>query len=72
LKTADSFTDWGPAAVAQKQLLTDAQTSGGLLLCVAPKRLEQVLALLAKSQTPSAAVIGRIERSRESRIRVIS
>lgn len=72
LRTADSFTDWGPATLVQKQLLTDAQTSGGLLLCVAPQRLRQVLALLAKCRTPSAAVIGRIERSRESRIRVIS
>ncbi|PYJ21463.1 MAG: hypothetical protein DME92_06475 [Verrucomicrobia bacterium] len=41
-------------------LLTDAQTSGGLLLCVAEAKLENVLRVLRKTRTPSAAVIGRI------------
>jgi selenide,water dikinase len=41
-------------------LLTDAQTSGGLLLCVAEENLEETLKVLRDAFTPSAAVIGRI------------
>ena len=44
-------------------VLADAQTSGGLLLCVPPKRLEAVLALLKEHRTPCAAVIGQIVRA---------
>ena len=50
-------------SAAQLAVLADAQTSGGLLLCVPPKRLEAVLALLKEHGTPCAAVIGRIVRS---------
>jgi selenide,water dikinase len=51
-----------------RTLLADAQTSGGLLLCVPPRRLSAVLALLKTRRTPAAAVIGRITRDRRSRI----
>jgi selenide,water dikinase len=71
LKTADTFTDWGHATPAQKTLLADAQTSGGLLLCVAKKRLAQVLDLLQQSRTPCAAIIGRIEAASKPRIVVL-
>jgi selenide,water dikinase len=53
-------TDWGNTDEARKVLLTDAQTSGGLLLCVAEANLEKMLRVLRKTDTPSAAVIGRI------------
>jgi selenide,water dikinase len=52
--------DWKNTDATRKILLTDAQTSGGLLLCVAEARVEKVLTLLRKARTPSAAVIGRI------------
>ena len=52
--------DWGNTADARRILLTDAQTSGGLLLCVAEPKLEKVLKLLRQARTPCAAVIGRI------------
>jgi selenide, water dikinase len=52
--------DWGNTDLARRVLLTDAQTSGGLLLCVAEANLENVLGLLRKLGTPSAAVIGKI------------
>jgi selenide, water dikinase len=52
--------DWRNTDEAHRILLTDAQTSGGLLLCVAEARLEKVLSILRKARTPSAAVIGRI------------
>jgi selenide,water dikinase len=62
---ADEVTDWGGADETTRTLLTDAQTSGGLLLCVAPKRLGAVLALLKKHRTPIAVTVGRItKRSR--------
>jgi selenide,water dikinase len=52
--------DWGNTDDLRRILLTDAQTSGGLLLCVAEANLENVLGLLRKLGTPSAAVIGKI------------
>ena len=52
--------DWGNTDDARRILLTDAQTSGGLLLCVAEPKLEKVLKLLRQARTPCAAVIGRI------------
>lgn len=41
-------------------LLADAQTSGGLLISVAPDRLEQLLALLREANTLAASVVGEI------------
>ncbi len=52
--------DWRDTDEGRRILLTDAQTSGGLLLCVAEAKLENVLNVLRKAGTPSAAVIGRI------------
>ena len=68
LKAANEFVDWDDAIDAQKYLLTDAQTSGGLLLCVAPRRLNDVLKILKRHRTPCAAVIGRIVRSARPQI----
>jgi len=56
LKTANRFVGWSGISLAQKQLLADAQTSGGLLLCVPPRRWPQVSRLLK----PKGAVIGKI------------
>src|SRR5439155_19332004 len=56
--------DWGNTDEANRILLTDAQTSGGLLLCVAEANLEKVLSILRKTGTPSAAVIGKIASRR--------
>ncbi len=56
LKTASRIVAWSGISLAQKQLLADAQTSGGLLLCVPPRRWPQVSSLLK----PKGAVIGKI------------
>ena len=56
--------DWKNTNDGRRFLLTDAQTSGGLLLCVAEANLENVLNILRKADTPSAAVIGKIVRRR--------
>jgi len=70
LNTANGFVEWDSIDDAQKALLTDAQTSGGLLLCVRHERLKAVLEILKQFRTPCAAVIGRIVRSRRPTIRV--
>src|SRR5205823_2551631 len=46
LETANKIADWKRTPRSRRVLLTDAQTSGGLLLSVAPSRLHKVLALL--------------------------
>jgi len=70
LAYANEFTEWDGASNVQKALLTDAQTSGGLLLCVPQKRLPAVLKLLKARRALAAATIGRIVRATKPRIRV--
>jgi selenide,water dikinase len=70
LEFAASFTEWDGATPAQKVLLTDAQTSGGLLLSVPRRHLEKVLKLLKLHHALCAAVIGNIVPSKKPRIRV--
>jgi selenide,water dikinase len=64
LAGANAVVNWGNATTAQRVLLSDAQTSGGLLLCVRPANLNKMLRLLRQAGTPSAVVIGRIVRRR--------
>src|SRR5688572_3878043 len=70
LETANEIVEWVGASESQKTLAADAQTSGGLLLCVAPRNLDAVLKLLKKYRTDCAAIIGRIVRSPKPRILV--
>ena len=49
---------------ADRILLTDAQTSGGLLLAVPQARLNSLLAALEREATPARAVIGEITAER--------
>ena len=63
LRTASAVTNWNKTKRSQKLLLTDAQTSGGLLLAVAPRRLDDVLRLLVEWRTPCRAMIGKIFRA---------
>jgi selenide,water dikinase len=65
LKAAVKIADLKSASLLRRSLLTDAQTSGGLLLCVAESRLPKVLRVLKKARTPCAAVIGHITRRRK-------
>ena len=60
LATATGLT-WDPDVTdVDRLLVADAQTSGGLLLCVAPDALDGLLATLAMEQTLGRAVIGEI------------
>jgi len=71
LEAAEEFTGWDRRVTpAQKYLLADAQTSGGLLLCVRPRNLEAVLRLLKQRRAPCAAVVGALVRSTKPRIHV--
>lgn len=70
LKTAAEFVEWSNAMDWQKVLLADAQTSGGLLLCVAPRHLNKVLKILKEARALCAVVIGQIVRSPKGKIRV--
>jgi len=60
-------SDLESASPIQRTLLADAQTSGGLLLCVPERSLKKVFAVLKRNRTPCATVIGRITR-RESKL----
>ena len=70
LAFAGRFTRWNEATAAQKALLTDAQTSGGLLLAVAETNVAAVLKLLKRFASPCAAVIGRIVPASKPLIRI--
>jgi selenide,water dikinase len=51
----DGFPEW------RRQLLTDPQTSGGLLIACAPDRVDAVLKTIVASGYPAARQIGRAE-----------
>jgi selenide,water dikinase len=51
--------DWGTRPLDEQLLLCDAQTSGGLLLAVAPDRAEDLVTELGRHATLAAAVVGR-------------
>ena len=65
LRGTKGDVDWGKTNATQKLLLADAQTSGGLLLCVAQTKLTKVLRVLG---WPGAVVIGRIVKRRRTLI----
>ena len=60
LNSTTVLVGWAGTTAARRILLTDAQTSGGLLLCIAEANFKNVLTVLRKSGTPSAALIGKI------------
>ncbi len=75
--SARNWNGYGPgvtlgAAIApwQQALLTDPQTSGGLLVSCAPEAADAVLARFAAAGFDDAAVIGRLSAG-EPRIRVV-
>jgi selenide,water dikinase len=68
LATANPIVDWGDVSEEDKTILTDAQTSGGLLLSVPEQSLDKILRVLRKAHTPATAVIGRIVKRRRARI----
>ncbi len=70
LEFANEFTEWDGVTAVQKAVLTDAQTSGGLLLSVPRRNLEFVKKQLTAHQALCAAIIGHVVRSSKPKIRV--
>ena len=71
LEAATLTTEYGSSVTESNRiLLSDAQTSGGLLLAVAPERLAQLLADLRHEATPAASVVGRLVDGAVGSIRV--
>ena len=56
---------------ARRMALLDAQTSGGLLMCVPPGRVEAVLADLRAAGHPRAARIGEVGPPGSARVEVV-
>jgi selenide, water dikinase len=72
LAFANECTEWDGATPAKKAVLTDAQTSGGLLLSVPRRNLDAVMKRLKSHHALCAAVIGQIVRSNKPKIRVMA
>jgi selenide,water dikinase len=53
--------DLGPCGTIEQAILTDPQTSGGLLVACAPTAVEDVLQVFELEGFTKAAVIGDIE-----------
>ncbi len=68
LETAKDAVEWNGISNAYKVLLADAQTSGGLLLCVPPRHLRAVVKILKCHRTPCVVTIGEIVRSTRPRV----
>jgi len=67
LVNVSPYLDLGDTTEAIQMLLADAQTSGGLLLSVAPENKSQVLDILAKHDSLCAVEIGEmVERGEKS------
>ena len=61
LESLDGVVDWHPDISDQTQiLLADAQTSGGLLIAVAPEKTEALLTALNDVGVETRAVVGEI------------
>jgi len=71
LRFLDELVDWGAGIEGPDQLLLcDAQTSGGLLICVAPERSEALLEALRERGITWATEIGELSAEPVGRIAV--
>jgi selenium donor protein len=61
MEAAHDFVDTGDLDDARRAVLFDAQTSGGLLIAVAPERSTRLLELLEERGVEDAARIGTLE-----------
>jgi selenide,water dikinase len=70
LEAMDTVIWSGAVGNGDRVVLTDAQTSGGLLFAVPPGAVEDLLAALRAERTLAAAVIGTITSAARGTIRV--
>ena len=66
---AESYTDFSTASSGEKALLCDAQTSGGLLISLAPHEAQKLVQILNENGV-SSAIIGEIAEEGNGKIRV--
>lgn len=71
LETANADVTWNGTSETMKCLLADAQTSGGLLLCVGQDNRQQVFDCLAELNVSIISEIGRLFSPSASSSRVI-
>jgi selenide,water dikinase len=69
---ADSVTYEDGVDAAAQLVLCDAQTSGGLLMAVAPERAQPLIEALKRVGTPCAAIVGRIDEGTAGTARVVA
>lgn len=71
-RAAARYTRWAPGVLEEHQLiLCDPQTSGGLLLAVAPEKVSSLQAALRAKGVPVAAEVGEAQGPGEGRIEVV-
>lgn len=71
-EAAGEYTVWGDDVDAtMRTIVCDAQTSGGLLIAVAPEATDALVRALEAEAAPAAAVIGEIVADAEGRIEVV-
>ena len=63
--------DWGTLPEPEQFLLADAQTSGGLLLAVAPAAVDELVEALTRHGTLAAAVVGHVTDDTPGTIAVV-
>lgn len=69
---AQAFVQWDPEISEEAQLiLCDAQTSGGVLIAVAPEKADALAEALRENGALAAALIGEVTAGAEGRIRVL-
>jgi selenide, water dikinase len=73
LAFVEEWTEFDPDLEPWQRLLcADAQTSGGLLLCVPADRAEPLLRSLEARSTPAAVIIGRVRTQDKVMMRVLA
>ncbi len=72
MEAADGRVRWHAAVSADAQiLLCDAQTSGGLLMAVSPRKVRRLVKELKEAGVPVAAVIGEVTPDSQGIIEVV-
>ncbi|UCG89472.1 MAG: selenide, water dikinase SelD [Gemmatimonadota bacterium] len=71
LESVSGVTSWpDDIARADQLLLSDAQTSGGLLIAIAASRVDDLVTALRENDTPAHSVVGEVTREGTPLIRV--
>ena len=73
IEAADGFTRWGSDLTdVDRTVLSDAQTSGGLLIAVASSRVADLVEELRVRETPVAAVVGEVVEKGARQVEVVA